>query len=308
LIIRVLGSAAGGGVPQWNCRCANCESARAGNIPARMQASIAVSVDGSEWLLVNATTDVRRQLEELPPPPISALRSTPVSAVLLTDANIDHAAGLLELRQAQSLQIFSSAVVRDTLVGGNSTFGLLAQNGRTWSVFEADEKLADLPVVIPGLRVMAIDVPGLLPKYAGSSELPGAATAFMFEERIARRLFTRLLYAPIFLRASQALLAATDECEALFLDGSFWTDDELVSLGLGTRSAREMGHAPMSGDDGWLQAMAGRAAAADARRYCTHVNNSNPVLDPRSPAARALREASFSIAVDGMEIVLDGGG
>jgi pyrroloquinoline quinone biosynthesis protein B len=130
----------------------------------------------------------------------------------------------------------------------------------------------------------------------------------MFEERIAPRPYARLLYAPVFLRASRELLAATDECEALFLDGSFWTNDELASLGLGTRSAREMGHAPMSGDDGWLRAMDGRAAAADTRRYCTHVNNSNPVLDPQSPAARTLREASFSIAVDGMEIVLDGGG
>lgn len=273
-----------------------------------MQASIAVSLDGSEWLIVNATTDVRRQLELLPEPPTRALRSTPVSAVLLTDANIDHAAGLLELRQAQSLQIFSSAVVREALVDGNSMFAPLASGERAWSALGTNGDMCDVPIIIPGLRVIAIDVPGLLPSYAGASELPGAATAFMFEERVGRRLFTRLLYAPVFLRASQALLAATDECEALFLDGSFWTDDELASLGLGTRSSREMGHAPMSGDDGWLRAMDGRAEAADTRRYCTHVNNSNPVLDPRSPAARTLREASFSVAVDGMEIVLDGGG
>jgi pyrroloquinoline quinone biosynthesis protein B len=274
----------------------------------RMQASIAVSLDGSAWLLVNATTDVRRQLEQLPVSPGSALRSTPVSAVLLTDGNIDHAAGLLDLRQAQSLQIISSGVVREALVERNATFAPLACGERTWATFGPNEKLCEVPVVIPGLHVIAIDVPGLLPSYAGAAEVSGAATAFMFEERIGRRLFARMLYAPVFLRMSQTLLEAIDECEALFLDGSFWTDDELASLGLGTRSAREMGHAPISGDGGWLHDMDGRATAADTRRYCTHVNNSNPILDPRSAAAGALREASFSIAADGMEIVLDGGG
>ncbi len=273
-----------------------------------MQASIAVSCDGSEWLLVNATTDVRRQLEQLPAPPGNALRSTPVRAVLLTDANIDHAAGLLELRQAQSLQIYSSGVVRAALVDQNAMFAPLARGERTWTAFGADETLNDVPIIIPGLRVIAIDVPGLLPSYAGAQERAGAATAFMFEERVGRRLFTRMLYAPVFLRMSQALLEATDECEALFLDGSFWTDDELASRGLGTRSAREMGHAPISGDGGWLSAMPGRGAAAEPRRFCTHVNNSNPILDLRSPEAQALREASFSVATEGMEIVLDGGG
>ena len=273
-----------------------------------MQASIAVSTNGSEWLLVNATTDVRRQLELLPVPPGSASRSTPVRAVLLTDANIDHAAGLLDLRQAPSLQIYSTAVVRETLVDRNSMFAPLARGERAWSALDTNGDMCNVPVVIHGLRVIAIDVPGLLPSYASAAEVSGAATAFMFEERVGRRLFTRMLYAPVFLRASQTLLAATDECEALFLDGSFWTDDELASLGLGTRSAREMGHAPMSGDGGWLREMDGRAEAADARRFCTHVNNSNPVLDPRSAAARTLRDASFSVAADGMEIVLDGGG
>jgi pyrroloquinoline quinone biosynthesis protein B len=306
LIVRVLGSAAGGGVPQWNCHCVNCDSARAGKAPARLQASIAVSLDGSDWVLVNATTDVRRQLEQLPSPSGNALRATPVSVVLLTDANIDHAAGLLEFRQAQALQICSSAVVRDTLVGRNSMFAPLALGERTWSVFEANGKSVDLPVIIPGLRVTAIDVPGLLPSFAGAAELPGAATAFCFEAPIGRR-FTRMLYAPIFLRTNHALLEAADECEAVFLDGSFWSDRELSSLGLGTRSAREMGHAPMGGDDGWLRAMAGRGVDAGPHRYCTHVNNSNPVLDVSSSAARELHDAKFSVAVDGTEIVLDAG-
>jgi pyrroloquinoline quinone biosynthesis protein B len=306
LIVRVLGSAAGGGVPQWNCRCANCESARAGAAPARLQASIAVSLDGSDWLLVNATTDVRRQLEQLPAPAGGGLRATSVRAILLTDANIDHAAGMLEFRQAQSLQICSSPIVRDTIVGGNSMFEPLASGERNWPVFDCGGRMAEVPVFIPGLRVIAIDVPGLLPSYAGAAELPGAATAFCFEARIGRR-YTRLLYAPIFLRTSSELFEAADEAEAIFLDGSFWSDDELSSLGLGTRRAREMGHAPIGGADGWLHEMAGRAADAVPHRYCTHVNNSNPVLDASSSAARELRDAKFSVAVDGTEIVLNAG-
>jgi pyrroloquinoline quinone biosynthesis protein B len=271
-----------------------------------MQASVAVSLDGSDWLLVNATTDVRRQLEQLPAPVAGGPRATPVNAILLTDANIDHVAGLLEFRQAQSLNICSSPVVRDTIVGNNSMFKPLASGGRIWSVFDSGGPIVDVPVFIPGLRVIAIDVPGLLPSYAGAAELPGAVTAFMFEARIGRR-FTRMLYAPIFLRTSPKLFEAMDECEALFFDGSFWSDNELSSLDLGTRSAREMGHAPIGGADGWLREMAGRAADAIPHRYCTHVNNSNPVLDSRSSAASELRAAKFSVAVDGAEIVLNAG-
>jgi len=305
LIVRVLGSAAGGGVPQWNCRCANCESARAGTAPARLQASIAVSLDRSEWILVNATTDVRRQLEQLPTPSGGGLRATPVSAILLTDANIDHTAGLLELRQALALQICSSAIVRDTLVDHNSLYAPLARGERTWSAFESKADTVEVPVFIPGLRVTAICVAGLLPSYAGAAELEGAATAYLFESGVGPRA-VRMLYAPVFLRMTDALLAVADTCDAVFLDGSFWSDDELSSLGLGARSAREMGHSPIGGADGWLAAMAGLAVAAIPHRYCTHVNNSNPVLDASSSSARALHEANFSIAVDGAEIVFDG--
>jgi pyrroloquinoline quinone biosynthesis protein B len=307
LIVRVLGTAAGGGVPQWNCRCANCESARAGAAPERLQASLAISSDGTAWALVNATTDVRRQLEQLPKRIPHGLRTTPVSAVLLTDANIDHAAGLLDLRQAQSLRIFSSDVVRDTLTKSNSMFGALAGGDRSWTTFDARERRRDVPGVVPGLRTTAIDVPGLLPAFAGAHAVPGAATAYLFESGAGPNT-VRLLYAPIFSHMSDALLSAADACDAVFLDGSFWSDDELASLGLGSRSAREMGHAPIGGADGWLAAVGGHASTAAPHRYCTHVNNSNPVLDGRSAEARALREANLSIAVDGAEIVLDGRG
>jgi pyrroloquinoline quinone biosynthesis protein B len=272
-----------------------------------LQASIAVSFDGSEWLIVNATTDIRRQLEFLRSPSDKAMRSTPVRAVILTDANIDHAAGLLELRQAQALQICSTAVVRKALVGGNSMFDPLSRGERDWSVFATSDESVDLPVFVPGLRVIAIPAVGLLPSYAGGTPRRGAVTAFCFETRNGRR-YSRLLYAPVFLRMNASLLRAAEECNAIFFDGSFWSDDELPSLGLGSRSARAMGHAPIGGTDGWLGAIAGRAKDAVPHRYCTHVNNSNPILDPQSQAARALTDASFSVAVEGAEIVLDARG
>ncbi|HKW44497.1 MAG TPA: MBL fold metallo-hydrolase [Candidatus Eremiobacteraceae bacterium] len=304
MIVRVLGSAAGGGVPQWNCRCVNCESARGGTAPVRMQASIAVSADGSAWVLVNATTDVRRQLESLPSTSSGVPRMTPVSAVLLTDANIDDAAGLLDLRQADSLHVISSTRVRDALVGTNSMFEPLARAGRRWSTFDATHDDVEIRDLAAGLRVTAVDVPGLLPSFAGAAELPGAVTAFRFEQSGVPDS-ARLLYAPVFLRMNDALLAAAESSDAIFLDGSFWTDGELASLGLGTRTAREMGHAPVGGADGWLRAFAAHGTARP-HRYCTHVNNSNPLLDRRSAAARELREAAFSVATDGMEIILDG--
>jgi len=272
-----------------------------------MQASIAVSSDGLAWVLVNATTDVRRQLELLPAHNHDRQRATPVSAVLLTDANIDHAAGLLEFRQAQTLRIFSSTIVRNALVGGNSMFAPLERDGRTWTTFDAGALTAEVPVSVSGLRVTAIEVPGLMPSYAGADELPGSATAYCFESRNGAH-HARLLYAPVILRMSPALIAAADSCDIIFLDGSFWSDDELASLGLGTRSAREMGHEPIGGRDGWLVEMAGHGALAGPHRYCTHINNSNPVLDPRSAATQGLRDAAFSTAVEGAEIVFDGTG
>jgi len=269
-----------------------------------MQASVAVSIDGADWILVNATSDVRRQLERLPAPSGDSPRATPVSAVILTDANIDHAAGLLEFRQAPSLRIYSSAIVRDVLAGANSVFAMFARDERSWSVFDTSDGSTDLPEIIPGLHVRALSVAGLLPSFAGGSEASGAATALVFEDWIGGNRRANVVYAPIFLRAPCALLDAADAADAVFLDGSFWSDDELPALGLGARTAHDMGHAPIGGPDGWLSAFAGRRVGA--HRYCIHINNSNPVLDPASTAARQLREAGFAPVDDGTELHFDG--
>jgi pyrroloquinoline quinone biosynthesis protein B len=268
-----------------------------------MQASIAVSSDGDRWLLVNATTDVRRQLELLPQKPVTLNRESPVTAVLLTDANIDHAGGLLEFRQSPVLRVFSSGPVRDALAGANPMFAPFARGSRQWSVFNASEDDAHVPDVDPDLRITAIDAPGLMPSFAGGAESSGAATAFVIEEPISG---VRVLYAPVILRLTDALVATAQQCDAAFLDGSFWSDDELPALRLGERTAQAMGHAPIGGEHGWLKAFASANGAARPHRYCTHINNSNPVLDPRSAEARVLRDAGFALPDDGMEITLGG--
>src|SRR5579872_256296 len=267
----------------------------------RMQASIAVSSDGDHWLLVNATTDIRRQMELLPPQPSAPARGTPVTAVLLTDANIDHAGGLLELRQSPVTRIFSSAQVRDALAGANPIFAPFARGDRRWSVFDASLNETSVADVGPDLRVTAIDVPGLMPSFAGGAESRGAATAFVIEEPATQ---ARVLYSPVFLRPNDALVAAAQRCDAVFLDGSFWSDDELPAHGLGERTARQMGHAPIGGENGWLKTFGMVNGAVRSHRYCTHVNNSNPVLDPQSAEARVLRDAGYALPDDGMELDL----
>ncbi|MBC5805313.1 MAG: pyrroloquinoline quinone biosynthesis protein B [Candidatus Eremiobacter antarcticus] len=297
MIVKVLGSAAGGGVPQWNCGCSNCQAAREGRAPYRLQASIAVSGDRINWTLVNVTTDIRLQLARSANMQPSKPRATPFAAVVLTDANIDHVAGLLEFRQADVLHIYSTDVVRET-VCCNPMFEPLRRGGKEWHAFEATADVATVTLPVPGLHVKAIAVPGLLPSYAGSQALDGATVAYLIEGG-----GKRLLYAPIFLELSAELLRQARSADAVFLDGTCWSDGELIDLGLGRRTARAMGHAPVGGPDGSLAVAAGIPAE---HRYYTHVNNSNPLLDPSSAASRELREGGFAVALDGLEIDLDG--
>jgi len=268
-----------------------------------MQASIAVSADGDRWLLLNATTDVRRQLELLPRKPSALTRESPVTAVLLTDANIDHSGGLLEFRQNPVTRVFSSGPVRDALAGANPIFAPFARGDHRWSVFDGSVNDALVSDVDPDLRITAIDVPGRLPSFAGGAESRGAATAFVIEESKAG---IRVLYAPVFLRPTEALVAAALRSDAVFLDGSFWSDDELPALQLGERTARQMGHAPIGGESGWLKTFGTANGAVRSHRYCTHVNNSNPVLDPHSEEARCLRDAGFTLPDDGTVLELAG--
>lgn len=293
----MLGSAAGGGVPQWNCACRNCVAARTGAAPRRTVASLAVSADDDRWVIVNAGCDIGRQINcahDLQP---TAPRASPIAALLLTDANIDHTAGLLEFRQADTFSIHSSNLVKQT-VSEHPMFAQFVRGKKEWHAFKnGGRERLHLPEA-PQLRVYAVSVPGLLPAYAGGARTDGAAVAYVFEHSDKN-----VVYAPVFLTVNDDLKREMERAVAVLLDGTCWSDDEMIELGLGSRTARAMGHAPISGPDGSLQFVRELRAV---QRYYTHINNSNPILDPASAQAQELQQAGCRVASDGMELDLDG--
>ncbi len=301
MIVRVLGSAAGGGVPQWNCACANCRAAREGRIPHRTQSSVAVSADGSRWLLLNCSPDVAAQIEAFPPLQPHETRGTPIAGMLLTDANVDHIGGLATLRQSGEHRFIlrSSAVVR-AIATAQPAFAPFAQPPHLWpaaSLGEVCEPAAPDDIVGTKLVVRAVAVAGTTPGFDGRRSLPGAVVAYEISEP---RGDARLLFAPVFAELDAPLLEAMARATVAFLDGSFYSDDELPAQGLMPKTARALGHLPAGGPGGTLARLGG----IRARVLFTHLNNSNPMLDPASEAYARVREAGADIAYDGMELTL----
>ena len=299
MIVRVLGSAAGGGVPQWNCSCANCGAARAGTAPRRTQSSLAVSSDGRRWLLLNCSPDVATQIEAFAPLHPAAGRVTPISDVFLTDANLDHIGGLAILRQAtQPLRIWSSRVVRE-IAAAQPSFAQFAAAPHVWFDVPLDDEspIRDGGGLDAGLEVRAICVPGTTPGYDGRRVVNGSIVAYELLNRGSER---RLLFAPVFAAIGETLRAAIARAAVAFLDGSFYTEEELQGANPGGRRARAMGHQPVGGPGGTLEQL----GTVKARVYFTHVNNTNPMLDTGSQAFREVRARGAEIAYDGMELTL----
>ncbi|MBV8081638.1 MAG: pyrroloquinoline quinone biosynthesis protein PqqB [Candidatus Eremiobacteraeota bacterium] len=295
--IRVLGSAAGGGVPQWNCACANCNAARAKPQLRRTQASIAISADGERWLVANVTLDIDHQIAAFDKLAPHAPRRSPIGAIVLTDANIDHAFGLLELRQAERLSIYSTETVRDVLLAGCSALRPFAKAPHAWHVIgDSPVHVNDAAGLPLGLRIRAIDVGGLTPQYDGGREAAGAASAVIINDGAHR-----LLYAPCVGKMTDGLRKELALADAAFLDGTFWTEHELSLQALSSRTSRQMGHLPISGEAGTLDVVIGLGGK---HRYYTHLNNTNPLLDPGSDASRVLRDAGWMIAEDGLAFSL----
>lgn len=299
MIVRVLGSAAGGGVPQWNCACANCAAARGGRAPRRTQSSLAISADGKVWLLLNCSPDVAVQIESFAPLHPPHPRGTPICGMLLTDANIDHIGGLAVLRQrnARGFRVRSSAVVR-RIATAQPAFAPYAAMPHRWLDVPLGESCGnDGDVVGSALSVRAIPVPGTTPGYEGRRVVPGAVVAYEIAERESEN---RLLFAPVFSAIDDALGSAIARARVAFLDGSFYSDDELVKAGLLPKRARELGHQPMDGPDGTLAQLRG----VQTPIFFTHVDNSNPILDSESAASARVREFGAAVVYDGMELTL----
>ena len=287
MIVRVLGSAAGGGVPQWNCACPNCTRARRGEAPVRTQSSIAISADGTRWAVVNVSGDVARQLAQTPALWPHELRENPFDAVLLTDANVDHVCGLGELRQNPGPLVIVSSGATKQLLEGERAYERFTRAPHRW-IERIEEK------IVGGLEIEMIDVPGLLPGYAGRTATPGAVVAYVVRDPAAK---TQATIAPVFSELDQRLFDAVSRSDLVLLDGTFYSDDELRAFGLKAKSARELGHAPVGGPGGSLE----RIAGLRNRRVFVHVNNTNPMLDRFSDAYAAVLASGCEVAVDGWQ-------
>jgi pyrroloquinoline quinone biosynthesis protein B len=294
----VLGSAAGGGYPQWNCQCPVCRLAWEGDrrVKPRTQASVAVSGDGRHWTLLNASPDLRAQLAAAKSLwPTEGTRSSPIAAVVLTGGEIDQTAGLLSLRERQGFALYGTA---ETLafVAENPMFDVLARDVVMRRAVALDETFT-LP---GGIQATLFAVPGKLPLYReGQNPITDGETAANVGVEVARE-GARLAFVPGCASVPASLKDRLGRGDVILFDGTLFTDDEMIRLGAGEKTGRRMGHMPIDGPDGSLAALDG----LEGRRVYLHINNTNPILVDGSPERRSVEAAGWDIAEDGMEIVL----
>lgn len=288
----VLGASAGGGLPQWNCGCRNCVDARAGRIPSSGQSSLAVS-DGAGWAIINASPDIRQQMQDRPALHPRALRDTPVAAVLLTNGDIDHVAGLLSLRERTPFRLLATRGILDVLAA-NPIFDALAPDVVTREAVALGVPFA----LLPGVRAELFAVPGKVPLYMEGETVQ---TDLMGEQTVGVRLEGSgrvAYYIPGCARVTDALRERLADADVVFFDGTLWDDEEMIRTGTGHKTGRRMGHISMSGPEGSLAALRG----VGGRRVYVHINNTNPVLQPASPERAQVLAEGWEIAFDGMEI------
>jgi len=301
--VKVLGSAAGGGFPQWNCACRNCSRLRRGAFNGRPRSQAQVSISsGGNWVLLNASPDIRLQIESAPElHPTGGPRHSPISSVILTSADLDQVLGLLLLREFQSFRIYATASIRRILTEHNSMFGVLGRELAQvcWHDVVPGRQLE----IEPGIWIDPIATAHRYPEYVS----PQMQAFLKPEEAVLGLLISagnggsRLAYLPALACVPDDWLDWLDGCEVLLFDGTFWTDDELSAVLRRDRSARQMGHIPVSGPDGSLETL---ARLKRPRKIFFHINNTNPMLDEDGPEYRAVRDAGWELAWDGMELEL----
>lgn len=289
----ILGAAAGGGLPQWNCGCSNCNRARRGEIPPLTQSSLAVSADGAHWAVLNASPDIRTQLAANMPLHPTGPRVSPIGSVLVTNGDIDHVAGLLTLREKQGFTLFGTAEILD-VIGANPIFDALdpACVTRRTVALESPFELA------PGLIATLFPVPGKVPLYLEGdvveTDLEGEQTVGVELAAGGAAAF----YIPGCARMTGRLAERLRGGDLVFFDGTVWRDDEMIRAGVGQKTGARMGHMAMSGPEGSIAAF---AALDVARKVFVHMNNTNPVLDPETPERAKAGDAGWTVGMDGME-------
>ncbi len=294
----VLGAAAGGGFPQWNCNCAVCRLAWAGDkrVRPRTQASLAISGDGQRWTLINASPDLRSQIQDNRRlHPQGNTRGSPIDNVVLTGGEIDQTAGLLSLRERSPFTLIATAATL-AAVADNPMFGVLASDVVARRAVSPGEPFP----IGSGLKAELFIVPGKLPLYLeGDNPDTASESAANVGIEISDGA-KRLVYVPGAAAMTPSVEARVKRAGVVLFDGTLYTDDEMIRSGTGAKTGRRMGHMPIEGEGGSLAALAGLAS----RRIFVHINNTNPILIDGSPERTRVEAAGWEVAEDGMEIVL----
>lgn len=307
--ILVLGSSASGGFPQWNCQCRQCAAFRRGELAgaARTQSSVAVSQDGAQWVLLNASPDIAEQLRANPAlHPQEGLRDAPIKSVVLLDSQLQNVAGLLSLRETTELDVYATPLVFEDLTAGLPLLNALESYCSVrWHMLPVAGETPTAGFRIPGfpdLRFTALAVPGRTPRHARQrAETVGETIALQIEDA---RSGQRFFFSPALAEVGAAELEWMRNAHCVMVDGTFWDEHELRDAGLGSPSASELGHLPQT-RHGDRPGMIDVLDATDApRKILTHVNNSNPILDEAGAQRRALTEHGIEVAHDGMVIEL----
>lgn len=293
----VLGAAAGGGLPQWNCGCPNCRMARdpRSGLRPQTQSSLAVSVDEGQWAILNASPDIRQQLQERPQLHPRTLRDTPIGSVVLTNGDIDHIAGLLTLREKQAFRLVMTAAIA-AILDENPIFRVLDAGIVSRRIVALEEPFE----LLPGLMTRLFSVPGKVPLFmeAGDirTDIEGDQTIGVEMAAGNRRAYHILGCAAL----TPALAARLAGADLVFFDGTLFADDEMLTSGTGQKTGRRMGHMPISGAGGSLEAL---SRIDIARKVYIHINNTNPVWR-YGPERDMVEHAGIQIAHDGLEIAV----
>ena len=297
---KLLGTAAGGGIPQWNCSCRICALSRQHPeiVPPRLQLQASISGAGNQWILLNASPDLRSQIEsneELQSSPANGERNTPIEAIILTGAELDQVLGLLLMREFQPLIVYATPLVRETLEA-NSFFNMMHRvpNQLTWVDMTPGTTFY---VGDSGIACTPIPLAGGLPSYAPKSNagIVGEASVGLLLEGGGKRV----AYTPVVPAITAELKAIYESCDVVLMDGSFWSDGELIGTHRGTPLATDIGHLPLSGAAGTIELM---ADVTSPEKIFIHINNTNPILDPRSAEHAAVLQAGWQIGYDGWEL------
>jgi len=303
MYIHVLGSAAGGGFPQWNCNCPNCHGVRSGTIQAkaRTQSSIAVSENGTDWVLLNASPDIRQQLFEFKAAqPARKLRDTGITSVILMDSQLDHTTGLLTLREGCPMNVWCTEMVYQDLTTGFPVFNMLKHWNGGLQYHEINPKQAFRIDGFENLEFLPLIIKSAAPPYSPHRNDPhdGDNIALIIKDHKTQK---QLFYAPGLGKIDDQIMQIMQSSDCVMIDGTLWTDDEMQQTGVGTKTGREMGHLYISGEGGSLSYL---NQLSTPKKVLIHINNTNPILNEKSTQFAELKANNVEVAYDGMQIEL----